>query len=72
MLRAKLTDRALSVIQAILKEHPRYYESIKKALLDHFHGDADLPLQKLTKANRKPGKKNLDYALRLQEIFKRA
>ncbi|XP_045032623.1 uncharacterized protein LOC123474473 [Daphnia magna] len=39
MLRAKLTDRAFSVIQAILKEHPHDYESIKEALLDHFHGD---------------------------------
>ncbi|KAK4003567.1 hypothetical protein OUZ56_005324 [Daphnia magna] len=52
MLRAKLTDRAFSVIQAILKEHPHDYESIKEALLDHFHGDenVDLYLQKFNKA----------------------
>ncbi|XP_045036922.1 paraneoplastic antigen-like protein 5 [Daphnia magna] len=74
MLRAKLTDRAFSVIQAILKEHPHDYESIKEALLDHFHGDenVDLYLQKFNKAKRKPGEKVVDYALRIQEIFKRA
>ncbi|KAK4024992.1 hypothetical protein OUZ56_010490 [Daphnia magna] len=74
MLRAKLTDRAFSVIQAILKEHPHNYESIKEALLDHFHGDenVDLYLQKFNKAKRKPGEKVVDYALRIQEIFKRA
>ncbi|KAK4031072.1 hypothetical protein OUZ56_024596 [Daphnia magna] len=74
MLRAKLTDRAFSVIQAILKEHTHNYESIKEALLDHFHGDenVDLYLQKFNKAKRKPGEKVVDYALRIQEIFKRA
>ncbi|XP_045023720.1 uncharacterized protein LOC123468122, partial [Daphnia magna] len=74
MLRAKLTDRAFSVIQAILKEHPHDYESIKEALLDHFHGDenVDLYFQKFNKAKRKPGEKVVDYALRIQEIFKRA
>ncbi|KAK4017789.1 hypothetical protein OUZ56_033595 [Daphnia magna] len=42
MLRAKLTDRAFSVIQAILKEHLHDYESIKEALLYHFHGDENV------------------------------
>ncbi|KZR96301.1 Uncharacterized protein APZ42_009442, partial [Daphnia magna] len=43
-------------------------------LLDHFHGDenADLYLKKFNKAKRKPGEKIVDYAHRLQEIFKRA
>ncbi|KZR95667.1 Uncharacterized protein APZ42_010470, partial [Daphnia magna] len=43
-------------------------------LLDHFHGDenVDLYLKKFNKAKRKPGEKIVDYALRLQEIFKRA
>ncbi|KAI9554965.1 hypothetical protein GHT06_020249 [Daphnia sinensis] len=74
MLRAKLTDRAFSVIQSILKTNPNNYVAIKEALLDHFHGDenADLYLKKLYKAKRKPGEKIVDYALRLQEIFKRA
>ncbi|KAK4013423.1 hypothetical protein OUZ56_025977 [Daphnia magna] len=74
MLRAKLTDRAFSVIQAILKDLPHDYESVKEALLDHFHGDenVDLYLKKFNKAKRKPGEKIVDYALRLQEIFKRA
>ncbi|KAK4007173.1 hypothetical protein OUZ56_012335 [Daphnia magna] len=67
-------DRAFSVIQAILKEHPLDYETIKQALLDHFHGDEniDLCLQKFNKAKRKLGEKDVDYALRLQEIFIRA
>ncbi|KAK4027406.1 hypothetical protein OUZ56_016452 [Daphnia magna] len=74
MLRDKLTDRAFSVIQAILNEHPHYYESIKEALLDHFHGDenVDLYLQKFNIAKRKPGEKVVDYALRIQKIFKSA
>ncbi|KAI9554902.1 hypothetical protein GHT06_020180 [Daphnia sinensis] len=74
MLRAKLTDRAFSVIQSILKTNPNNYVAIKEALLDHFHGDenADLYLKKFDKAKRKPGEKIVDYALRLQEIFKRA
>ncbi|KAI9553742.1 hypothetical protein GHT06_018991 [Daphnia sinensis] len=74
MLRAKLTDRAFSVIQAILKDHSHDYGSIKEALLDHFHGDenVDLYLKKFNKAKRKPGEKIVDYALRLQEIFRRA
>jgi hypothetical protein len=74
MLRAKLTDRAFSVIQAILKDLPHDYDSVKEALLDHFHGDenVDLYLKKFNKAKRKPGEKIVDYALRLQEIFKRA
>ncbi|KAK4018195.1 hypothetical protein OUZ56_000263 [Daphnia magna] len=74
MLRAKFTDRAFSVIQAILKENPDDYASIKESLLDHFHGDenADLYLKKFNKAKRKPGEKIVDYAHRLQEIFKRA
>ncbi|KZS19992.1 Uncharacterized protein APZ42_013435, partial [Daphnia magna] len=74
MLRAKFTDRAFSVIQAILKENPDDYASIKESLLDHFHGDenADLYLQKFNKAKRKPGEKIVDYAHRLQETFKRA
>ncbi|KAK4028564.1 hypothetical protein OUZ56_021569 [Daphnia magna] len=50
------------------------YESIKEALLDHFHGDenVDLYLQKFNKVKRKPGEKVVDYALRQQEIFKRS
>ncbi|KAI9558384.1 hypothetical protein GHT06_015159 [Daphnia sinensis] len=74
MLRAKLTDRAFSVIQAILKDHPHDYGSIIEALLVHFHGDenVDLYLKKFNKAKRKPGEKIVDYALRLQEIFRRA
>ncbi|KZR96616.1 Uncharacterized protein APZ42_008948 [Daphnia magna] len=74
MLRAKFTDRAFSVIQAILKENPDDYASIKESLLDHFHGDenADLYLKKFNKTKRKPGEKIVDYAHRLQEIFKRA
>ncbi|KAK4017645.1 hypothetical protein OUZ56_033321 [Daphnia magna] len=74
MLRAKLTDRAFSVIQAILKDLPHDYDSVKEALLDQFHGDenVDLYLKKFNKAKRKPGEKIVDYALRLQEIFKRA
>ncbi|KZS02717.1 Uncharacterized protein APZ42_000127, partial [Daphnia magna] len=74
MLRAKLTDRAFFVIQAILKDLPHDYDSVKEALLDHFHGDenVDLYLKKFNKAKRKPGEKIVDYALRLQEIFKRA
>ncbi|KAK4012345.1 hypothetical protein OUZ56_021445 [Daphnia magna] len=74
MLRAKLTDRAFSAIQAILKDLPHDYDSVKEALLDHFHGDenVDLYLKKFNKAKLKPGEKIVDYALRLQEIFKRA
>ncbi|KAK4024622.1 hypothetical protein OUZ56_010045 [Daphnia magna] len=41
MLRAKLTDRAFSVIQAILKDQPHDYDSIKETLLDHFHDFRD-------------------------------
>ncbi|KZS06792.1 Uncharacterized protein APZ42_029632 [Daphnia magna] len=72
MLRAKLTDRAFSIIQAVLKDHPHDYDSIKEALLDYFHGDdnVDLYLKKFNKAKRKPSKKVVDYALRLQEIFR--
>ncbi|KAK4007590.1 hypothetical protein OUZ56_012745 [Daphnia magna] len=48
------------VTQDILKENPDDYASIKESLLDHFH------------AKRKSGEKIVDYAHRLQEIFKRA
>ncbi|KAK4013322.1 hypothetical protein OUZ56_025556 [Daphnia magna] len=76
MLRSKLTDRTFPVIQAILKEHPQYYESIKEALLDHFHGDknVDLYLKKLKKAKRKPSEKKfiegLDFKLQAKVKYK--
>ncbi|KAI9551038.1 hypothetical protein GHT06_011464 [Daphnia sinensis] len=62
MLRAKLTYRAFSVIQSICKTYPHNYVTIREAPLDHFHG---MRIRKL-------GEKIVDYALRLQEIFKRA
>lgn len=70
---AKLTDRAFFVIQAILKDYPHDYDSVKEALLNNFHGDenVDVHLKKFNKAKRKPGEKIVDYALRLQAIFKR-
>ncbi|KAK4006808.1 hypothetical protein OUZ56_011966 [Daphnia magna] len=75
MLRAKLTHIAFSVIQAILKEHPHDNESIKEALLYHFHGDenVDLYLQKFNKVKRKPDFNELVaatrvYALRLEAL----
>ncbi|KZS07453.1 Uncharacterized protein APZ42_028818 [Daphnia magna] len=69
----ELTDRAFFVIQAILKDYPHDYDSVKEALLNNFHGDenVDVHLKKFNKAKRKPGEKIVDYALRLQAIFKR-
>ncbi|KAK4030300.1 hypothetical protein OUZ56_023298 [Daphnia magna] len=71
MIRAKLTYRAFSVIQAILKEHPHDYESIKEALLDHFHGDenVDLYLQKFNKAKRRSGHSEKSFAVILMQKF---
>ncbi|KZS19683.1 Uncharacterized protein APZ42_013855 [Daphnia magna] len=74
MLRAKLTERAFSIIHAILKDLPHDYDSVKEALLDHFYGDENvyLYLKKFYKAKRTPGENIVDYALRLQEIFRSA
>lgn len=74
MLRAKLTERAFSVMQTIIKNYPHDYQSIKNQLLDYFHGDenAELYQKKFSKAKRKPGEKIIDYAHRIKEIFRRA
>ena len=74
MLRAKLTDRAFSFMQSVLKEYPHDYQSIKEQLTDYFHEDenTDFFLKKFNKTIRKPGEKIVDYAHRLQDRFKRA
>jgi hypothetical protein len=70
----KMTDKAHRTMKYILHSGNDKFEEIKEKLLDHFHGDetTEKSLKKFKKANRKPGEKIYDFAIRLKEVFRYA
>jgi hypothetical protein len=70
----KMTDKAHRTMKYILHSGNDKFEEIKEKLLDHFHGDetTEKSLKKFKKANRKPGEKIYDFAIRLKELFRYA
>ncbi|EFX67902.1 hypothetical protein DAPPUDRAFT_115031 [Daphnia pulex] len=70
----KMTDKAHRTMKYILHSGNDKFEAIKEKLLDHFHGDetTEKSLKKFKKANRKPGEKIYDFAIRLKELFRYA
>ncbi|EFX63115.1 hypothetical protein DAPPUDRAFT_335917, partial [Daphnia pulex] len=70
----KMTDKAHRTMKYILHSGNDRFEAIKEKLLDHFHGDetTEKSLKKFKKANRKPGEKIYDFAIRLKELFRYA
>ncbi|EFX62323.1 hypothetical protein DAPPUDRAFT_120335 [Daphnia pulex] len=70
----KMTDKAHRTMKYILHSGNERFEAIKEKFLDHFHGDetTEKSLKKFKKANRKPGEKIYDFAIRLKELFRYA